>query len=84
MAVRIIDKLTAPTTESRAIVVHARSLEMFDRMGLVAELAASGVQATRMEIYACGRHLARVEFGHVDSAFPFTVVTAQTETASRA
>jgi 2-polyprenyl-6-methoxyphenol hydroxylase-like FAD-dependent oxidoreductase len=78
--VRIVDKLTAPTAESRAIAVHARSLEMFDRMGLVAELAASGVQATRMEMYAGGRHLARVEFGHVGSAFPFTVVTAQTET----
>ena len=34
VAVRIIDKLTAPTTESRAIVVHARSLEMFDQMGI--------------------------------------------------
>ncbi|HTR90284.1 MAG TPA: FAD-dependent monooxygenase [Trebonia sp.] len=78
--VRIIDKLTAPTTESRAIAVHARSLEMFDRMGLAAELAASGVKATRMEMYAGGRHLAQVEFGQVDSAFPFTVVTAQTET----
>ncbi len=31
--VRIIDKLTAPTTESRAIAIHARSLDMLDRMG---------------------------------------------------
>ena len=78
--VRIIDKLTKPTDESRAIAVHARSLEMFERMGLAGELAASGVKATRMEMRAGGRQLARVEFGHVDSAFPFTVVTAQTET----
>jgi 2-polyprenyl-6-methoxyphenol hydroxylase-like FAD-dependent oxidoreductase len=49
-------------------------------MGLVDELTASGVKATRFEMYADGRHLGRVEFGHVDSAFPFTVVTAQTET----
>ena len=80
VSVRVIDKLTAPTTESRAIAVHARSLEMFDSMGLLDELVASGVKATQMEMYAGGRHLAHVEFSHVDSAFPFTVVTAQTET----
>jgi 2-polyprenyl-6-methoxyphenol hydroxylase-like FAD-dependent oxidoreductase len=38
LAVRVIDKLPAPTDESRAIVVHARSLEMFDRMGVAGEI----------------------------------------------
>ena len=32
--VRIIDKLARPTAESRAIALHARSLEMLDRMGV--------------------------------------------------
>lgn len=31
--VRVIDKLSQPTTESRAIALHARSLDMLDRMG---------------------------------------------------
>jgi threonine dehydrogenase-like Zn-dependent dehydrogenase len=70
VSVRVIDKLSAPTAESRAIAVHARSLEMFDIMGLLDELAASGVKATQMEMYADGHHLAHVEFSHVDSAFP--------------
>jgi choline dehydrogenase-like flavoprotein len=39
LAVRVIDKLPAPTEESRAIVVHARSLEMFERMGVAGEAA---------------------------------------------
>jgi len=80
VAVRVIDKLTAPTSQSRAIAIHARSLEMFDRMGLVDELTASGVEAVRMLMYAGGRQLANVDFGHVDSAYPFSVITAQTET----
>ncbi|BCL33351.1 hypothetical protein GCM10017557_82100 [Streptomyces aurantiacus] len=33
MPVRIVDRLPEPTTESRAIIVHARSLEMFERLG---------------------------------------------------
>jgi 2-polyprenyl-6-methoxyphenol hydroxylase-like FAD-dependent oxidoreductase len=78
--VRIIDKLTAPTTESRAIIVHARSLEMLDRMGLVQQVIDSGVRTTAMEMHASGRRLARLELDRVDSPFPFSVTTAQTET----
>ena len=33
VAIRVIDKLTGPTDESRAIIVHARSLEMMERTG---------------------------------------------------
>jgi 2-polyprenyl-6-methoxyphenol hydroxylase-like FAD-dependent oxidoreductase len=50
--VRIIDQLAAPTTESRAIVVHARSLEMLDRMGIVDAVMDSGIKTTAMEMHA--------------------------------
>jgi 2-polyprenyl-6-methoxyphenol hydroxylase-like FAD-dependent oxidoreductase len=77
---RIIDKLAAPTTESRAIVIHSRSLEMFDRMGIVDELIATGVKSAGMAMYSKGHKLFHVPFGGVDSAFPYSLVTAQTET----
>ena len=80
LAVRVIDKLPAPTEESRAIVVHARSLEMFERMGVAGEVIHSGVKSLAMQMYASGRRLARIELGQVDSAFPFTITTPQTET----
>jgi len=38
--VRVIDKLQAPTTESRAILLHSRSLEMLERIGVVDEILA--------------------------------------------
>jgi len=78
--VRIIDKLAVPTDESRAIAVHARSLDMFNRMGIVDQLAATGLKAVAMQLYTGGERLFRVPLGTVDSAFPYTVVTAQTET----
>jgi 2-polyprenyl-6-methoxyphenol hydroxylase-like FAD-dependent oxidoreductase len=80
VVIRVIDKLPAPTGESRAIVVHARSLEMFDWMGIAGEIIDSGVKSQAMQMYAAGRRLARVEFGQVDSAFPFSVTIPQTET----
>ena len=78
--VRVIDKLGAPTTESRAIAIHARSLDMFDRMGFVDDLVATGVKSTSMRMYSNGRELFHVAFDGVDSAFPYSLLTAQTET----
>jgi 2-polyprenyl-6-methoxyphenol hydroxylase-like FAD-dependent oxidoreductase len=78
--VRIIDKLPAPTTESRAILVHSRSLEMFDRMGVVDALMATGVRTHTMRMRTDGREIAHLDFAGVDSTYPFSITTAQTET----
>ena len=80
ISVRVIDKLAQPTDQSRAIAVHARSLDMFDRMGIVDELLSTGIKARAMQLYAGQRKLFRVPLSDVDSAFPFTLTTAQTET----
>ncbi|OBK15067.1 FAD-dependent monooxygenase [Mycobacterium asiaticum] len=80
VSVRVIDKLARPTDQSRAIAVHARSLDMFDRMGIVDKLMSTGIKATAMQLYAGNRRLFRVPLGGVDGAFPFTLTTAQTET----
>ncbi|HEY0229444.1 MAG TPA: FAD-dependent monooxygenase [Mycobacterium sp.] len=78
--VRVIDKLAEPTDQSRAIAIHARSLDMFDRMGIVDEMLSTGIKARAMQLYAGHSKLFRVPLGDVDSAFPFTLTTAQTET----
>jgi 2-polyprenyl-6-methoxyphenol hydroxylase-like FAD-dependent oxidoreductase len=79
-SMRLIDKLPAPTDESRAIVVHARSLEMMGRIGTVDALIASGIVSTASEFHADRKLLGRLELGTVDSPYPFAVSTAQTET----
>jgi 2-polyprenyl-6-methoxyphenol hydroxylase-like FAD-dependent oxidoreductase len=78
--IRVIDKLAEPTSESRAIAIHSRSLDMFDRMGIVDELIATGVKSTGMKMLSNNSELCHVQFGRVDSAFPFSLLTPQTET----
>lgn len=80
VAVRIIDKLAKPTTESRAIAVHARSLDMLARMGVVDQLIATGVKAGGMELYSGHDRLFRVPLDEIDAAYPFSLNTPQTET----
>ncbi|WP_432477127.1 FAD-dependent monooxygenase [Nocardioides sp. GXQ0305] len=78
--VRVIDKLAEPTTESRALLVHARSLEMLDLMGVAERLLETGVLTHRMTMYAEGHELAVVGFDQVPSPYPYSLTTAQTET----
>jgi 2-polyprenyl-6-methoxyphenol hydroxylase-like FAD-dependent oxidoreductase len=78
--VRVVDKLDKPTDESRAIAIHAGSLDMLDRMGIADEMIGTGIKATAMQLYTGHSKLFRVPFGGVDSAFPFTLTTPQTET----
>jgi 2-polyprenyl-6-methoxyphenol hydroxylase-like FAD-dependent oxidoreductase len=78
--VKVIDKLPEPTSESRAILVHSRSLEMLERIGVVDDLIASGVRTNAMEMFAGGRRLVRMSLNEVESPFPFSITTAQTET----
>jgi 2-polyprenyl-6-methoxyphenol hydroxylase-like FAD-dependent oxidoreductase len=78
--VRVVDKLPSPTTESRAIIVHARSLEMLERVGVVKELISTAVRMTGAEFHAGGRTEASISLDTVDSPYPFSVSLPQTDT----
>ena len=77
---RLIDRAPQPTDQSRAIVVHARSLEMLDAMGAVDAVIDASRRIDSVFAHAGGEELARIEFGDVDSPYPFTAALAQTET----
>jgi 2-polyprenyl-6-methoxyphenol hydroxylase-like FAD-dependent oxidoreductase len=80
VAVRIIDKLPEPTDESRAVVLHARSLELLDQLGVLDEIAATGVRTTGAQMHANGSILGRVGFDTIDSPFPYSITIPQTDT----
>ncbi len=61
--VRIIDKNTAPSEESRALAVHARTLELYRQLGLAEEVAHAGLQNPTMNLWAGGKHKARLALG---------------------
>jgi 2-polyprenyl-6-methoxyphenol hydroxylase-like FAD-dependent oxidoreductase len=77
---RLIDRLAQPTTESRAVVVHARSLEMLEALGVVEELIASGQKTTAAEFHGDGKTLARIPLTGLGTRYSFSVTTPQTET----
>lgn len=81
LSCRIIDKLDGPSVWSKAQVVHARTLECFQDMGVVDAVlakgrAVSGSRITTPELQA----IARVELGHIDSPYPYFLSLSQRDT----
>jgi 2-polyprenyl-6-methoxyphenol hydroxylase-like FAD-dependent oxidoreductase len=60
---QILDSKPGPVEQSRAALVHVRTLELLDRLGVADEAVARGVKTTTVEIYEQGRRA---------GAFPLT------------
>lgn len=79
--VRIIDQLAQPTNQSRAAIVHARTLEQFLRLGISEDFLAAGVKVHGAAIYGPGHQLlVRPTLSQLPTPFPFMIGLEQFET----
>ncbi len=58
--VRVVDRKSGPVEQARATIVHARTLEYLDRLGLADQAMEQGVPITRVEIHEKSRALAHL------------------------
>jgi 2-polyprenyl-6-methoxyphenol hydroxylase-like FAD-dependent oxidoreductase len=84
---RLIDAAPEPSTRSRAIGVQARTLEIFEHLGIAGEALASGRPIHGVNLYAVapepgasGKRVAHVDFDDLDSPYPFILSLPQSET----
>ncbi len=78
--VRIVDKLAAPETTSRAIGVQARTLEFYRQIGFADTLIAHGRKAPATNLWVDGRNMAHLPFTEMGGEicpFPFALVISQ-------
>jgi 2-polyprenyl-6-methoxyphenol hydroxylase-like FAD-dependent oxidoreductase len=82
---RIIDKGDGVVLQTRALGIHARTLEVFDMMGLAERFAEHGQVVRRFHMYADGKTLVRLELARNGSRFGFMLDVPQdvTETILR-
>ena len=78
--VRVIDKQPGRSLETRAIGIHARTLEVFHQLGIVDEFLAAGHCVGGVAFHTRPRHSVRARFGLVDSPYPFLLTLSQAET----
>jgi len=76
----IVDRVATAAHTSRAAVVHARTLEVLDRIGAAAPLVAAGIPAERFTIRDRDRILVPVAFGALPTPYPYALMVPQSTT----
>jgi len=77
---RIVDKNPEPARESRALVVHARTLELYSQVGFAETAIANGLRFEALNLWVRGHRAAHVEIGNFGadlSHYPYMLILAQ-------
>lgn len=82
IACRIVDKTDAPTDKSKALIVHARTLDALDNMGLAAKFVDEGLRGRGISMWVDGKSAAHIAFEKIDSTYPFPLFIEQSKTES--
>lgn len=83
VTVRIVERRSEATRESRAFAVQARSLELFQAIGLADAFIARGIVARSVNIHVRGTFAGGLDFARAradDTPFPFILMIPQSET----
>lgn len=78
--VTVVDDQAEGDNTSRAAVVHARTLEALEPLGVADRLVAAGIRATRFTIRDRDRVLVPVPFGDLPTPYPYTLMVSQAVT----
>ncbi len=81
---RMIDKRSGPSFTSRSFTLHARTLEMFEQMGISEKFLKDGIRSRGFVFNFKGKDVRpTLDFTALDSPFPYILVYNQNQTESR-
>ena len=80
LSCRIVDELDAPVTTSKAAVVHARTMEVFDDMGVAPTILAHARIVKGLRLFSKEKELAHAVASGIDSPFPHPYGISQHDT----
>jgi 2-polyprenyl-6-methoxyphenol hydroxylase-like FAD-dependent oxidoreductase len=78
--VMIVDRNSGPAQQTRAMAVHARSLEIYQKLGIAGRALELGRIGEAANMWANGRRRARIPLGDIGrslSPFPFVLMLGQ-------
>nr|WP_093157282.1 FAD-dependent monooxygenase [Saccharopolyspora antimicrobica] len=77
--VRVIDRAAGPATTSRANILHARGVEVLNRLGALGDLPDRAQHAVRITLHAADKPLATVSFGEIEGDQLSALLVSQAE-----
>jgi 2-polyprenyl-6-methoxyphenol hydroxylase-like FAD-dependent oxidoreductase len=78
--VEIVDRSSGPALQSRALGVQARTLEIYERLGIVEKALEFGKRAVGGDMWVRRRKVARIPLGDIGqglSPYPFMLILGQ-------
>jgi len=78
----IIDKKEGPSQESKAVVLHARSVEIYDQLGIANEALLKGEIVENVQLIIKGKKVQQIplrKIGEGASPFPFLLILEQSK-----
>jgi 2-polyprenyl-6-methoxyphenol hydroxylase-like FAD-dependent oxidoreductase len=76
----IVDRHSGPAQQSRAMAVHARTLEIYQKLGIAEQALALGQKGTGTNLWSGGRKKARLpleDMGRGQSRYPYVLMLGQ-------
>jgi 2-polyprenyl-6-methoxyphenol hydroxylase-like FAD-dependent oxidoreductase len=80
VSIALVETRAEPQRLSKALGVHARTLEVFEDLGLAGEAVSRGRKLAGATIYSDGDPIAEVTLDHLNSRYAFVLVLPQWET----
>jgi len=77
---RIVDRNNARTTQSRALALWGRTLELLDRAGCAEAFIAAGRQVRGANLFSAGKRIAYIDLTRIPGAHPYSLMLPQSET----
>lgn len=80
--VRVVDRAAGPAVTSRALAVHARTLEILEQMGVLRHLLPLGRKVEHFSLHMRGRTLIRfdTDYSAMPTRYPFSLMVDQVVT----
>jgi len=78
--IRLIDQMPARTTQSRALGLQARSLEIFEKLGVLDQILDKGLPVDTVQLYENGKQIGMTSLSILSIAYPFVLIIPQADT----
>lgn len=78
--VTVVDQHTQGANTSRAAVIHARTLEVLEQLGVTPTLLARGIRVPHFRVRERDHVLMDIDFSTLPSRYPFTLMLPQDQT----
>ncbi|MDO7895947.1 FAD-dependent monooxygenase [Pseudomonas citrulli] len=80
VSLRIIEKNAGPSTATKAMAIHSRTLEIFRDLGIADQAVSAGFTINQFSVQSNARRVLNYNFSYLDATYPLLLSLPQPQT----